>query len=153
MATTTATVAITDNRPQSLFICQLPCSLWISVSVYYDVNVPISPTARSISISRRLLVSAGSFSFSVSLSARSAVLVGFTNVHDTTTRLDSTLFRFPGFLEFTTHDYSGSHLTTPAPLRHPLHHKCTMKRDSVDRCSPFLGVGSLSTYTHTHTHT
>jgi hypothetical protein len=128
----------------------------VSVSINYDVNVLLLLPARSISISRRLLVSLASFPFSTLGSWFLARFFsgGFTNVHDTTTRLDSFFaspfrvlrhirrFRFPPHQSDSIIGYIPNSITN-----------VQIKRDSVDRCSPLLRVWISLHNTHTYTYT
>jgi hypothetical protein len=143
--TATVAVAITDNKPRVYVKYSVLSGIIRSPISVYDVNVPLLLTARSISISRRLLVSLASFPFFTLDSWFLARFFSewFTNVHDTATRFDS--FFFFSFWGSTTYDDSGSPLTSPT-LSLDIPNSITnvqIKRDSVDRCSPFLGVGSL----------
>jgi hypothetical protein len=143
----TQTAPTIDNRPQVFFTCQVPRFLWslVSGSINYDVDVPISALPRLDLFLNDSLVSISRFFLDLDF----LFLVrffsgGFTNVHDTTARLDSILFS--DTLGFTTHTTIP---VPPSPVRLyqlDIPNSITnvqIKRDSVDRCSPFLGVGSL----------
>jgi hypothetical protein len=113
------------------------------------------PTARSISISRRLLVSLASFPF-FTLDSWLLARFSFWMVYECTRYNDSTrLFFYFCFWGSTTYDDSGSPLTSPT-LSLDIPNSITnvqIKRDSVDRCSP-LPRGWISLHnTHTPTYT
>ena len=148
----TAMGPITDSRHKRLPISSTLAPIRFPVSVCYDVNIP---TPRlPISLGSIFFLLLDDLRFFLALSLFSLLALGsipLWMIYDCTqydtTRLDS----LSDFL------VSTIHTTIPAPIS--LHHSKSaihdpnsittckqQKRDSVDRCFPFLRVGSLPTY-------
>jgi hypothetical protein len=145
MATTTetATVVITDNRPKVFSHVKYPVLTGLGFSLLLCKRTHL-PTADLFPFPTTL----GFSRFFPVLDSWFLVLgsVLLWRVYECT-RYDGSTRSFLSFLAFwvNTNDDSGSPLTSPT-LSLDIPNSITnvqIKRDSVDRCSPFLGVGSL----------